>query len=92
MFGEDGWQSGEHVVYAGRAVWDGAINEDENGSHGAGLILDLSYNALLMNLVLLKAASVGQPRRVEDANVEDKLHVLTTLTSNNSYPLDHCCL
>jgi len=34
------------------------------------MLLDLSRNALLVELVLLKTTGVGQPRRVEDANLE----------------------
>ena len=59
----------------------GAIDEDENGSDGADVLLDLSCN----KLVSLKAASVGHPRGVEDASFENTLHVLIMLTSTNSY-------
>ena len=76
-FVEDGWQSGQHVNYADRAVWDGAIDEDENGSHGDDLLLDLSCKTLLVNLVFLRAASVDQPRGVKDANIENILNWLT---------------
>ena len=34
---------------------------------------------------MLRAASVGQPRSVNDANVENMLDGLTTLTSTNTY-------
>ena len=82
MVWEDGCQSGQYVVYADRAAWNGAINEDKNG---ADVLLNLSRNALLVNLVLLKVASVGKPRGVGDANVENTLHVVSTLTSANTY-------
>ena len=34
---------------------------------------------------MLRAASVGQPRSVEDVNLENMLDGLTTLTSTNNY-------
>jgi hypothetical protein len=76
-FGEDGGQSGECIVGADSDARDGAIGEDENGSDGVDVLLDLSRNALLVELVLLKTASVGQPRRVEDANLGKRLRILT---------------
>jgi len=60
--GEDGGQSGECVVYADGTARDGAIGEDENSSGGVDMILDLSYNALLVDLVMLNIVSVNQPR------------------------------
>jgi len=39
------------------------------------VLLDLSYNAVIVELVLLETASVGQSRGVEDANLEKRLHV-----------------
>ena len=49
------------------------------------MLLDPSCNKLLGNLVLLRAASVGQPRSVDDVNVENMFDGLTTLTSTNTY-------
>ena len=66
------------MVYADRATWDRAISEDENGSGGVDVLLDLSCNTLLVLLVLLRAA--GQPRCVEDANLEKALRVLIAFT------------
>ena len=51
-FGEGSRQSGQHVLYADRAAMDGAIDEDENGSHGADVILDLICNTLPLECVL----------------------------------------
>ena len=39
------------------------------------MLLDLSCNTLIVELVLLETASVGQSRGVEDANLEKRLHV-----------------
>ncbi len=38
------------------------------------MLLDLSCNTFLIKLLLLRAASVGQLRGVEDANLENTLH------------------
>ena len=51
---------------------DGPIDEDENSNERVGMLLDLSRNTLV-DLVLLNAASVGKPGRVEDANLGKKL-------------------
>jgi len=47
---------------------DSAIGEDENGSDRVDMLLNLSGDTLLVQLVLLRTASVGKPRRVDDAN------------------------
>ena len=44
---------------------DSAIGEDENGSDGVDMLLDLRCNTLLVELILPKTASVGQARCVE---------------------------
>jgi len=64
---------------------EGTIGEDENGSEGTDVLLDLSYNTLLVELILLKARSVGQPGRVEDANLGKRLGILTTFTNASTY-------
>jgi len=69
---EDGGQSGECVAYSDGTARDGAIGEDENSSGGVDLVLDLSCNALPVELVMLNVVSVDQPRGVEDANLERK--------------------
>jgi len=74
-FGEDGGQSGQRVIGSGSHVRDSAIDEEENGSDGVDMLLDLSCNTLLVELILilLKTASVGQARCVEDANLGRRL-------------------
>jgi len=69
-FGEDGGQSRQRQCqrcYAG--------DEDENGSGVVNVLLDLSCNTLIVELVLLKTASVDQSRGVEDGNLEKRLRV-----------------
>ena len=57
--GKDGGQGGQCIVYADGAARNGAIGEDENGSDGIDMVLDLSFNtSLLAELVLLNSASV----------------------------------
>ncbi len=64
---------------------DGAISEDENGSDGVDVMLDLSYDTFLLELVLPKTASVSQPRRVEDADLWKRLCELTTSKNVGTY-------
>ena len=40
-------------------AWDGPIDKDKNGIDGVNVILDLRLNTLLVQLVLLEAASVS---------------------------------
>ena len=70
-FGEDGGYSRECVVSTDRGAWNGATGEYKNGSDGVDVLFDLSCHALLVELVLLNTAHVGQPRSVEDANILD---------------------
>ena len=55
---------------------DSPIDEDENGVNGVDVLLDLSRNALLVKSILLRTASVGKTRRVEDANLGQRLCTL----------------
>jgi len=52
------------MVGANGDARDGTIGKDENGSNGVDVILNLGRNTLLVELVLLKIAGIGQPRRV----------------------------
>jgi len=63
----DSGQSGECILGADTDARDSAIGEDKNGSDGVDVLLDLSLNILLVELVLLKISSVGEARRVKDA-------------------------
>ena len=58
-FREHGGQGGECVVGADSEVRDGTISEDENSSDGVDVILDLSRNVPLVELVLLQMVSVS---------------------------------
>jgi len=75
-FGEDGRQSGECIIGADSDSRDSTIGEDENCSERLDVLLDLSRNATLVELVLLNTASVGQPGCVEDADLGKRLPLL----------------
>ena len=83
--GEDGRQSGECIVGADSDPRDGAIGEDKDRSDRVDVVLDLSRNTPLVELVLLNTASVGQPRRVEDADLGQRLCLLTKNTGAYHY-------
>ena len=73
------------MVGVGSDAGDSAINEDKDGSDGANVVLDLSCNTFLAELVLPKVTSVSQPGRVEDADLRKRLRVLTTLRNVGTY-------
>ena len=75
-FGEDGRQSGECIIGADSDPRDGAIGEDKNCTERLDVLFDLSRNATLVDLVLMNPASVGQPGRVEDADLGKRLGLL----------------
>lgn len=76
-FGEDGGQNGGGVMLASIAARDSAVGEDKEGSDGVGEPLNLGRNILLDVLVLPDVASLGEPWRIEDANLEKRLSTLT---------------
>jgi len=84
-FGEDGGQSGQRVIGPDSHVRDGAIGEDENSGDRVDMLLDLSCNTLLVELIVLKTVSVGQARCVEDANLGRRLGLLTTFRHARTY-------
>ena len=90
--GEDRGQSGQRVIGADSNARDGAIGEDENGSNKVDMLLDMIHNTLLVELVVLNTASIGQPRCIKDANLGKRLHILTTLinASNHHYATLAC--
>ena len=49
------------------------------------MFLDLGRNTFLVELVLLKATSVGQSWGIEDANLEKRLCKFTMLTNSGTY-------
>ena len=49
------------------------------------MFCDLCRNTLLVELVLLKATGVGQPRRVEDANLGKRLTAIKMPTDAGAY-------
>jgi len=82
--GKDRGQRGECMVGTDGDARTGAIRKDEHGSDGADVRLDLSRNTVLLGLVLLRTASVGEPWRVQDANLGKSLHTLVTSTAGES--------
>jgi len=84
-FREDGGQGGQLVIGSDSNVRDSAIGEDENGSDGVDMLLDLRCNTLLVELLLPKNASVGQARCVEDANLGKRLGLLTATRHTGTY-------
>jgi len=49
------------------------------------VILDLSLNTLLVELVLLNSASVSQTGCIEEVNLGERLFILTTFTDAYTY-------
>ena len=86
-FGKDGGQCGKCIVGANRDPRDGAIGEDENGSDRVNVLLDLTRNARHVELILLNAASVGQPRRVQHANLGEVRPTHRTILALTNMPL-----
>ena len=78
-FWEDSGQSGQCIVGTDSNPRNSAISKNEDGIDGVDVLLNLSSDILLMDLILLNTASVGQPRCVKDANLERRLHILTML-------------
>ena len=85
MLGEDGGQSGECRVGTNSDPWGGDIGEDENGSDGVYVFLDLTGNGFLRGFVLQNTAGIGEPRCVDDANLRKRLSLLTTFTNAGTY-------
>ena len=73
------------MVSADSDTRDGAIGEEEDRSDGIHMFLDLCRNALLVELVLLKATDVGQSRGVEDTNLAKGLCAIIILTNASAY-------
>jgi len=83
--GEDGGQCRECIIGADSDARDGAIGEDENGSNGFDILRYQVCDTLLVELVMLNTASIGQPRCIEDANLGKMLSILTALISTRTY-------
>ena len=83
--GENGGESGECIGGADSDAGYSAIGEDENGGDGVDVLLNLSCNILLVELVLLSTASVSRPGRVEDANLGRRLCLVIKSTGAYHY-------
>jgi len=88
--GEDRGQSSERIVHADSEVRNRAISENNNGSNRVNVLLNLSGNTLLVNVVLLLTASIGQSGRIEDANLENRKKVILLIdTFKNACTYQH---
>ena len=84
--GEEGGEGGKGIAGADRHARDGAICEDEDSRDRIEVLLDLSDDTLVVELVLLKTASVGKTRGVEDANLQRRrLDTLIMFTKSSTY-------
>ena len=56
------------------------------------MVLNLGRDARLVELVLMNTACIGQSRRVEDANLREKLHlfIISTDTCTHHYAIIAC--
>jgi len=79
-FVEDRRQGRECIVGTNSDARNSAIGKDENGSDGVDVLLNLGRNTFLVALVLLNTPSVGQPRRVEDADLGKRLRLVIMFT------------
>ena len=84
--GEEGGEGGEGIAGADSHARDGAICEDENSRDGIEVLLDLIDDTLVVDLVLLKTASVGKTRGVEDTNLRRRrLDTVVMFTKYTTY-------
>ena len=84
-FWEEGRQNRESVVCADSEAWDGTIGQDENGINSGNVFPNMRRNTLLVELVLLKTASIRQSRRVEDANLCKESRAPITLKNTGAH-------
>ena len=84
-FGEHGGQSRQHAIGADSNARDSAIGEDENGTDGVDMLLELIRDTFLVNLILLDTASIDQPRCIEDADLDNRVSTLIMLTNVITY-------
>jgi hypothetical protein len=73
IFRVDGGMGGQGIVRADGVARYSAVGEDENSGDRVDVFLNLSRDVLLMELISLNTASVGQTRCLEDANLAKSL-------------------
>ena len=83
--GKYGGERRECIGGASIHTWNGTIGEDQNGSDRVGVILDLSGNILLVQLILLDTFCVSQTRGVENTDLWKRLGILITFTNARTY-------
>ena len=84
-FREESGERGESVVHADSDTRDGAIGKDDDSIDRVDMLLNLGRNTLLVKLVLMNTPGIGQPRRVKDANLRERSHVLLIFTNTRTY-------
>ena len=89
-FGGDGGQSREGIGHTYSDTWDGVIVRGKYGSDRSNVLLDMSRNALLVELALVSIASV-ETMSVDDANFENTLHLFTMSKKFWHLLLCRCC-
>jgi len=82
---EDGGQCSECIIGANSNARDSAIGEDENGSNGVDVLRYQIRDTLLVELIVLNTASIGQSRCIEDANLTKMLRIRTTVINTSTY-------
>ena len=88
---EDGGQRGEHRVSTSGAAWDDAIGKDKSGTDGVDVRLDLGLNALIVELILVKTAGMGQLRRVEGCESWEEVVHTHDVSKFRYVPLRRSC-
>ena len=83
--GEHGGQSRQHVIGADSNARESAIGEDENSSDGVNVLLELFRDTFFVNLILLDAASIGQPRCIEYADLDNSVSAFIMLINPITY-------
>jgi len=68
-------------VHADGDSRDGSIREDDYGGDRVEVLLNLSRDSTVVELVLLKITCLDEPRCIEDANLEKGLSRLTRITA-----------
>ena len=82
---EGGRYGGEYTASADSDTGDVAIGEYEDGSGGVDVLLDLGLDTFCLEPVFQKPGSVGEPRRVDDADLGRRLRTLVMLTMASTY-------
>jgi len=78
-------ECGQCIVRADSDARNSTIGENEDGIDRVDVILNLCCDTLLVNFVLLKTASIRQPRCVEDVNLGKWSNLLANFSKARAY-------